>query len=69
MQLAMSRGVREHYFVHWTAISKRGFRSLLPGERVEFMAYRDLGGMRKRAYHVTGPGGIDVLGTPKPPDA
>jgi len=49
-------------FVHHSHIKKNGFRSLRVGEKVEF-DIRDNKMGRKQAVRVTGPGGIDVLGS------
>lgn len=52
-------------YVHQRDVQKSGFRSLQEGERLEF----DVGAMddgRLHAVRVTGPGGVDVQGQPKP---
>mmetsp|Transcript_29899 Transcript_29899/g.85800 ORF Transcript_29899/g.85800 Transcript_29899/m.85800 type:complete len:123 (-) Transcript_29899:142-510(-) len=56
----------QEYFVHYTAIQSSGFRSLAEGEKVEFDLETDdrKGGMR--AANVTGPGGAQVQGAPRP---
>jgi len=50
-------------FVHQTAITADGFRSLADGESVEFKTEVDDTGRRK-AMNVTGPGGVAVQGAP-----
>ena len=51
-------------FVHQTQVHAPGFRSLAPGEDVEYVV-GELDG-RTHAVEVTGPGGAFVKGTPKP---
>lgn len=50
-------------FVHQTAISTEGFRSLADGEAVEYVVEIDNNGRRK-AVQVTGPEGAEVQGAP-----
>ena len=47
----------------WVA---QGYRSLAEGEKVEFDLEQDNTG-RKKAINVTGPGGANVQGAPRPP--
>eukprot|EP01006_Ploeotia_vitrea_P055011 TRINITY_DN67949_c5_g14_i1.p2 TRINITY_DN67949_c5_g14~~TRINITY_DN67949_c5_g14_i1.p2 ORF type:complete len:181 (+),score=19.65 TRINITY_DN67949_c5_g14_i1:22-564(+) len=51
----------EEYFVHFSEIHSRGYRSLRLGEPVEFECGKDPQG-RDRAMRVTGPGGDYVQG-------
>ena len=51
-------------FVHQTQVHAPGFRSLAPGEDVEYVV-GELDG-RTHAVEVTGPGGAFVKGTPRP---
>ena len=52
-------------YVHQRDLQKKGFRSLLVGEKLEFdVAAMDDG--RLHAVRVTGPGGADVQGAPRP---
>ena len=51
-------------FVHQTQVHAPGFRSLAPGEDVEYVV-GELDG-RTHAIEVTGPGGAFVKGTPRP---
>ena len=54
-------------YVHQRDVQKKGFRSLLEGEEVEFgVAAMDDG--RLHAIRVTGPGGVDVKGMPNKRD-
>jgi len=55
----------EEVFVHQSAIHADGFRSLAEKEPVEFDIAIDDNG-RKKALNVTGPGGKQVQGAPKP---
>jgi len=48
-------------FVHWSQIKKQGFRTLLPGEPLEFEVVRNDNG-RQHAIRVTGPDGEEVIG-------
>ena len=50
-------------FVHQSAISAPGFRSLMEGEEVEFKVLEDRGKMK--AIDVTGPKGEFVQGAPR----
>ena len=52
-------------YVHQRDIKKDGFRSLALGERLEFEIGRMDDG-RVYAIKVTGPGGVDVQGAPRP---
>mmetsp|Transcript_2483 Transcript_2483/g.7380 ORF Transcript_2483/g.7380 Transcript_2483/m.7380 type:complete len:123 (+) Transcript_2483:71-439(+) len=54
------------YFCHYSSIQGNGFKSLAEGESVEFDIEPDQrkGGMR--AANVTGPGGAEVQGSPRP---
>lgn len=51
-------------FVHQSAISSPGFRSLMEGEEVEFKVVEERGKMK--AIDVTGPNGDHVQGSQKP---
>lgn len=54
-------------FVHQTAIQADGFRSLAEGERVELDVDVNSDEPDKRfASRVTGPGGVNVQGAPRP---
>lgn len=53
-------------FVHQSEIQMEGFRSLAEEEDVEYRVETDKNG-RKKAVHVTGPGGVDVQGAPYKP--
>jgi len=48
-------------FVHYSEIQAQGFKSLAEGELVEFQIVTQDDGRRK-AVHVTGPGGVNVQG-------
>ena len=61
--ISPSSGGRD-IFVHQTQVHAPGFRSLAPGEDVEYVV-GELDG-RTHAVEVTGPGGAFVKGTPKP---
>ncbi len=52
-------------YVHQKHIRRKGFRSLLVGERVEFEVGAKEDG-RLQALDVTGPGGVEVQGAPRP---
>lgn len=52
-------------FVHYTQIVADGFKTLKVGELVEFNAEEDTDDGWK-AYDVSGPGGEEVIGIPKP---
>lgn len=54
-------------FVHQTAITAEGFRSLAENESVEFRVEVDNNG-RKKAMDVTGPDGAEVKGAPYNPN-
>ena len=61
--ISPSAGGRD-IFVHQTQVHAPGFRSLAPGEDVEYVV-GELDG-RTHAVEVTGPGGAFVKGTPRP---
>ena len=52
-------------FVHQSAISAPGFRSLMEGEEIEFKTVEERGKMK--AVDVTGPKGDFVQGAPRGP--
>jgi len=54
----------EDLFVHQSAISAAGFRSLMEGEEVEFKVVEERG--KQKAIEVTGPKGEFVQGAPRP---
>jgi protein lin-28 len=54
-------------FVHQTAIQTEGYRSLAPGEAVEYQILEDPGNGKLKAINVTGPNGADVQGAPFAP--
>jgi len=51
-------------FVHQTAITSDGFRSLAEGEELEYLVEQGSDG-RLKALNVTGPGGKNVKGAPQ----
>lgn len=53
-------------FVHQRHVKKKGFRSLLEGEAVEFEVQAGTGAGKLEAVHVTGPAGAEVIGQPEP---
>ena len=53
----------EDLFVHQSAISAPGFRSLMEGEEVEFKVVDERG--KKKAIDVCGPNGDHVQGAPR----
>jgi len=55
---------REDVFVHQSQVQKKGYRTLLPGEPLEFEVETKSNG-QKQAVRVTGPGGEDVIGGKK----
>ena len=61
--ISPSAGGRD-IFVHQTQVHAPGFRSLAPGEEVEYVV-GELNG-RTHAVEVTGPGGAFVKGAPPP---
>lgn len=62
--IARSDGLGDIY-VHQRDLQKKGYRTMLEGEKVEFdVSAMDDG--RLHAVRVSGPGGVDVQGIPKP---
>jgi len=53
------------YFVHQTSIKATGYKSLKEGESLEFELLRE-GDGKVKAIKVTGPGGVEVIGTGHP---
>mmetsp|Transcript_56109 Transcript_56109/g.77318 ORF Transcript_56109/g.77318 Transcript_56109/m.77318 type:complete len:115 (-) Transcript_56109:68-412(-) len=56
----------QEYFVHYSSINSDGFKSLAEGEEVEFDLMEDDRKGGQKATNVTGPGGAQVKGAPRP---
>ena len=54
------------YFVHWSSIQQDGFKSLGEGEKVEFDLEEDTRKGGQKACNVTGIGGAQLQGAPRP---
>lgn len=54
----------QEYFVHFSAVAGDGFKSLAPGEEVEFELDTNQTTGKLCAVNVTGPGGASVQGAP-----